>query len=183
MPHQILTGFINLITGYTKGEYKKPSDYAPLDYVRVCLMFLTVYKAHCTAYGLCIPQKADVRQDWEKLFASMPDALHQYADEKREVQEESELALSCLSLLDRFESDFRNPSLPARPESWKQEGLVSSESDSRGRNPFPDALFVNLASFVQDKHATTLANFMYVQARLTSLLRDKSPAADNYGLD
>ena len=136
--------------------------------MRVCLLHLTVYTAHSPSFGPSIPQKTDVRQDWEKLFApnATPAALKQYAAEKREVGEESELALRCLELLDRIEEDFKSP-FAARAVVRKREGIVEEEEqDASRRNPFPDELFVSLAAFVKVEHIERRSQLKHVQARL-----------------
>lgn len=134
---QFIEALQDFLVVYKGGNFDERGSYLPINYVRVCLLFIQIFKeGHTESLPSSYPGIRTVcREDWQFLWSCTAKALQKFGEEEHSPElrvELRRLALDCLKKLDQLDCT----------DHGTDEFLAS------GTYLLPKELFTSLSSFI-----------------------------------
>ena len=144
------------------------------DYIRVFLLHLEVFKAHCpldTAESPSLPSRS-LHSAWIALWAVTASSLRTFARENN-TEKQCELALKAFALLDRFEERIRQAAADRSQAIMHGNNGNEIFSHPADDKLFPDELYDALSAFLPESRTKKLAEFVNIRWRRTAVEKNE----------
>ena len=155
----------------------------PFNYIRVCLVHLEIFKAHCpldAGQEISLPTW-DLRDSWDNLWKTTAASLRKFIGEKDlNLSAQCEIVLECLTLMDAFEARVQQAAIVLAQSGSSEDGNSATQIPVHS-SPFPDELYAALVAFIPESDAVKIASLHHIQHRVPVSHRQISalaPTAD-----